>query len=395
MKIYADHAATTAVSDTAMAAMLPCFQGIYANPSSLHSPGQRAAEKLVEAREIFARNLNAAPREITFTSGGSESDVQALRTGAALGARKGKRHILSTKFEHHAVLHTLKALEKEGFTVTLLDIPADGVVTAEAVREALRPDTCLVSVMFANNEIGTIQPIAEIGALCREAGVLFHTDAVQAAGHLPIDVEAMHIDLLSLSAHKFRGPRGAGALYARRGIHPAPVIFGGQQERGARGGTEDLPAIAGMAAALEEMTVHMAENREKAEALGERLIEKLSAIPHSALNGSRKGRLPGSVNFTFEDAEGEPLLLLLDRAGVCVSAGSACASGSLDPSHVLLAMGVPRPLARCSLRLTLNEENTMEEVDYIAAQTAAAVERLRSLSPKWREKENGGRPFLL
>ena len=395
MKVYADNAATTKIGPAALAAMNACMQDHWGNPSSLHWAGRKAADALAEARETVARCLNASPREITFTSGGSEADNQALRTAAALGKKAGKGHIISTAFEHHAVLHTLEQLEREGCSVTLLPVGSEGRVTPEQVEAAIRPDTCLVSVMFANNEVGTVQPIGEIGAVCRRRGVLFHTDAVQAAGHLPIDVERQNIDLLSLSAHKFRGPRGAGALYARRGIHPTPVIFGGQQERGARGGTEDLPAIAGMAAALEEMTAHMAENREKTETLGRRLMEKLSAIPHSALNGGREDRLPGSVNFTFEDAEGEPLLLLLDRAGICASAGSACASGSLDPSHVLLAMGVPRPLARCSLRLTLNEENTMEEVDYIAAQTAAAVEQLRSLSPKWREKENGGRPFLL
>ena len=395
MKVYADNAATTKIGPAALAAMNACMQDHWGNPSSLHWAGRRAADALAEARETVARCLNASPREITFTSGGSEADNQALRTAAALGKKAAKGHIISTAFEHHAVLHTLEQLEREGCSVTLLPVGSEGRVTPEQVATAIRPDTCLVSVMFANNEVGTVQPIGEIGAVCRRRGVLFHTDAVQAAGHLPIDVEQQSIDLLSLSAHKFRGPRGAGALYARRGIHPVPVIFGGQQERGARGGTEDLPAIAGMAAALEEMTAHMAENREKTETLGRRLMEKLSAIPHSALNGGREDRLPGSVNFAFEDAEGEPLLLLLDRAGICVSAGSACASGSLDPSHVLLAMGVPRPLARCSLRLTLNEENTMEEVDYIAAQTAAAVERLRSLSPKWREKESGRRPFLL
>ncbi len=395
MKVYADNAATTKIGPAALAAMNACMQDHWGNPSSLHWAGRRAADALAEARETVARCLNASPREITFTSGGSEADNQALRTAAALGKKAAKGHIISTAFEHHAVLHTLEQLEREGCSVTLLPVGSEGRVTPEQVATAIRPDTCLVSVMFANNEVGTVQPIGEIGAVCRRRGVLFHTDAVQAAGHLPIDVEQQSIDLLSLSAHKFRGPRGAGALYARRGIHPVPVIFGGQQERGARGGTEGVPAIAGMAAALEEMTAHMAENREKTETLGRRLMEKLSAIPRSALNGGREDRLPGSVNFTFEDAEGEPLLLLLDRAGICGSAGSACASGSLDPSHVLLAMGVPRPLARCSLRLTLNEENTMEEVDYIAAQTAAAVERLRSLSPKWREKEKGGRPFLL
>ena len=395
MFVYADNAATTKMSKKAIDAMLPYLDTWYGNASSLYAFGQKSAEALAAARETVAGCLGAEAREITFTSGGSEADNQALRTAAALGKKAAKGHIISTAFEHHAVLHTLEQLEREGCSVTLLPVGSEGRVTPEQVATAIRPDTCLVSVMFANNEVGTVQPIGEIGAVCRRRGVLFHTDAVQAAGHLPIDVERQNIDLLSLSAHKFRGPRGAGALYARRGIHPVPVIFGGQQERGARGGTEDLPAIAGMAAALEEMTAHMAENREKTETLGRRLMEKLSAIPRSALNGGREDRLPGSVNFTFEDAEGEPLLLLLDRAGICGSAGSACASGSLDPSHVLLAMGVPRPLARCSLRLTLNEENTMEEVDYIAAQTAAAVERLRSLSPKWREKEKGGRPFLL
>ena len=395
MKIYADHAATTAVSDTAMAAMLPCFQGIYANPSSLHSPGQRAAEKLVEAREIFARNLNAAPREITFTSGGSESDVQALRTGAALGARKGKRHILSTKFEHHAVLHTLKALEKEGFTVTLLDIPADGVVTAEAVREALRPDTCLVSVMFANNEIGTIQPIAEIGALCREAGVLFHTDAVQAAGHLPIDVEAMHIDLLSLSAHKFRGPKGVGVLYARRGVAPETVIHGGAQEWGKRAGTENLPGICGAAAAFDEACTNLRESTAYLAPLRDKLIAGLSAIPHAALNGAASPRLPGNVNFCFEGIEGESLLLMLDAKGIAASSGSACTSGSLDPSHVLLALGRPHEVAHGSLRLSLDVDNTPEEIDYILDVLPGIVSYLREISPVWDELETGRRPHLI
>lgn len=395
MKIYADHAATTAVSDTAMAAMLPCFQGIYANPSSLHSPGQRAAEKLAEAREIFARNLNAAPREITFTSGGSESDVQALRTGAALGARKGKRHILSTKFEHHAVLHTLKALEKEGFTVTLLDIPADGVVTAEAVREALRPDTCLVSVMFANNEIGTIQPIAEIGALCREAGVLFHTDAVQAAGHLPIDVEAMHIDLLSLSAHKFRGPKGVGVLYARRGVALETVIHGGAQEWGKRAGTENLPGICGAAAAFDEACTNLRESTAYLVPLRDKLIAGLTAIPHTVLNGDPVRRLPGNVNVCFEGIEGESLLLMLDAKGIAASSGSACTSGSLDPSHVLLALGRPHEVAHGSLRLSLDVDNTPEEIDYILDVLPGIVSYLREISPVWDELETGRRPHLI
>ena len=395
MKVYADNAATTKISPAALRAMNSCMEDCWGNPSSLHWAGRRAADALAGARETVARCLNASPREITFTSGGSEADNQALRTAAALGAKAGKRHIVSTAFEHHAVLHTLEQLEREGFSVTLLPVGTEGRVTPEQAEAAIRPDTCLVSVMFANNEVGTIQPVAEIGAVCRRRGVLFHTDAVQAAGHLPIDVERQNIDLLSLSAHKFHGPRGAGALYARRRIHPIPVIFGGQQERGARGGTEDVPAIAGMAAALEEMTARMAANHGKAESLGRRLMERLSAIPHSALNGSAEGRLPGSVNVSFEDAEGEPLLILLDQAGICASSGSACASGSLDPSHVLLAMGVPRGLARCSLRLTLNEENTAEEADYAAEQIAAAVERLRSLSAEWAEKQRGVRSFLL
>ena len=395
MKIYADHAATTAVSDTAMAAMLPCFQGVYANPSSLHSPGQRAAEKLAEAREIFARNLNAAPREITFTSGGSESDVQALRTGADLGARKGKRHILSTKFEHHAVLHTLKALEKEGFTVTLLDIPADGVVTAEAVREALRPDTCLVSVMFANNEIGTVQPIADIGALCREAGVLFHTDAVQAAGHLPIDVEAMHIDLLSLSAHKFRGPKGVGVLYARRGVALETVIHGGAQEWGKRAGTENLPGICGAAAAFDEACANLKEHAAYLTPLRDKLIAGLTAIPHTVLNGDPVRRLPGNVNVCFEGIEGESLLLMLDAKGIAASSGSACTSGSLDPSHVLLALGRPHEVAHGSLRLSLDVDNTPEEIDYILDVLPGIVSYLREMSPVWDELETGRRPHLI
>ena len=313
MKIYADNAATTRVSDTALAAMTPCFQEIYGNPSSLHTPGQRAAEKLAAARAIFARNLHADPREITFTSGGSEADNQALRTAAALGEKRGKRHIVSTKFEHHAVLHTLQALEREGFEVTLLDIPPDGVVTAEQVRDAIRPDTCLVSVMFANNEIGTIQPIAEIGAVCRQAGVLFHTDAVQAAGHLPIDVEAMQVDLLSLSAHKFHGPKGVGVLYARRSIPLATLIHGGAQERGKRGGTEDIPGICGAAAAFDEACATIEQNAAYLTPLRDRLIAGLTAIPHTALNGDSARRLPGNVNVCFEGIEGESLLLLLDE----------------------------------------------------------------------------------
>jgi len=395
MKIYADNAATTAVSDTALAAMLPCFQEIYGNPSSLHSPGQRAAEKLATARETFAKYLNADPREITFTSGGSEADNQALRSAAALGARKGKKHIISTKFEHHAILHTLEALEKEGYEVTLLDIPPDGIVTAEQVKAVLRPDTCLVSVMFANNEIGTIQPIPEIGAVCHEAGVLFHTDAVQAAGHLPIDVQAMHIDLLSLSAHKFHGPKGVGVLYARRGIALTNVIYGGAQERGKRAGTENIPGICGAAAAFEEACANMEKNAAYVAAMRDRLIEGLTKIPHSILNGDPKRRLPGNVNLCFEGIEGESLLLLLDAKGIAASSGSACTSGSLDPSHVLLALGRPHEVAHGSLRLSICEYNTPEEMDYILKELPDIVSYLREMSPVWDELEKGQRPHLI
>ena len=395
MKIYADNAATTAVSDTALAAMLPCFQEVYGNPSSLHSPGQRAAEKLAAARETFAKSLNADPREITFTSGGSEADNQALRSAAALGARKGKKHIISTKFEHHAILHTLEALEKEGCEVTLLDIPPDGIVTAEQVKAALRPDTCLVSIMFANNEIGTIQPIPEIGAVCHEAGVLFHTDAVQAAGHLPIDVQAMHIDLLSLSAHKFHGPKGVGVLYARRGIALTNIIYGGAQERGKRAGTENIPGICGAAAAFEEACANMEKNAAYVAAMRDKLIEGLTKIPHSILNGDPKRRLPGNVNLCFEGIEGESLLLLLDAKGIAASSGSACTSGSLDPSHVLLALGRPHEVAHGSLRLSICEYNTPEEMDYILAELPGIIHYLRDMSPVWDELEKGQRPHLI
>ena len=395
MKIYADNAATTRVSDTALAAMTPCFQEIYGNPSSLHTPGQRAAEKLAAARAIFARNLHADPREITFTSGGSEADNQALRTAAALGEKRGKRHIVSTKFEHHAVLHTLQALEREGFEVTLLDIPPDGVVTAEQVRDAIRPDTCLVSVMFANNEIGTIQPIRAIGALCRERGIPFHTDAVQAVGHVPVDVQEMNIDLLSCSAHKFHGPRGVGFLYAKRGIPLTNIIEGGAQERGKRGGTENTPAIAGMAAALREAVDHMVENTEKVTHLRETLITGLSTIEHARLNGDREQRVPGTVNFCFEGIEGESLLLLLDRKGIAASSGSACTSGSLDPSHVLLALGLPHEVAHGSLRLSVGEYNTDAEMAYIVENVRQVVAYLRSISPVWDELETGARPHLI
>ena len=373
MYVYADNAATTAMSETALEAMLPCLREEYANPSSLHTPGQRAAEKLTEAREIFARHLGASPAEITFTSGGSESDNQALRSGAMLGLRKGKKHIISTKFEHHAVLHTLQALEKEGFEVTLLDIPSDGVVTAEQVRAAIRPDTALVSVMFANNEIGTIQPIAEIAAVCREAGVLFHTDAVQAAGHLPIDVKELGVDMLSLSAHKFHGPKGVGVLYARRGVALTNVIYGGAQERGRRAGTENVPGIVGAAAAFEEACAHMEENAQKMAALRDRLIRDLTAIPHTVLNGDAERRLPGNVNVCFEGIEGESLLLMLDAKGIAASSGSACTSGSLDPSHVLLALGRPHEVAHGSLRLSLSHYNTDADVDHILSVVPGVV----------------------
>lgn len=395
MHVYADNAATTAVSKTALEAMLPCFQEFYGNPSSLHSPGQRAAEKLAAAREIFARHLNAEPREITFTSGGSEADNQALRSAAALGARKGKKHIISTKFEHHAILHTLDALEKEGFEVTLLDIPPDGVVTAEQVKAAIRPDTCLVTVLFANNEIGTIQPIAEIGAVCHEAGVLFHTDAVQAAGHLPIDVQAMHIDLLSLSAHKFHGPKGVGVLYARRGVPLVNVIYGGAQERGKRAGTENIPGICGAAAAFDEACANMEKNAAYLAPLRDKLIAGLTAIPHTVLNGDAVRRLPGNVNVCFEGVEGESLLLLLDAKGVAASSGSACTSGSLDPSHVLLALGRPHEVAHGSLRLSLSEYNTAEEIDYILEVLPNIISYLRDMSPVWDELEHGQRPHLI
>ena len=395
MYVYADNAATTAMSETALEAMLPCLREEYANPSSLHTPGQRAAEKLTEAREIFARHLGASPAEITFTSGGSESDNQALRSGAMLGLRKGKKHIISTKFEHHAVLHTLQALEKEGFEVTLLDIPSDGVVTAEQVRQAIRPDTALVSVMFANNEIGTIQPIAEIAAVCREAGVLFHTDAVQAAGHLPIDVKALGVDMLSLSAHKFHGPKGVGVLYARRGVALTNVIYGGAQERGRRAGTENVPGIVGAAAAFEEACAHMEENAQKMTALRDRLIRGLTAIPHTVLNGDAERRLPGNVNVCFEGIEGESLLLMLDAKGIAASSGSACTSGSLDPSHVLLALGRPHEVAHGSLRLSLSHYNTDADVDHILSVVPGVVEYLRNMSPVWDELERGERPHLI
>ena len=395
MTIYADNAATTKMSRTAIDAMLPYMETHYGNPSSLHSVGQEAAEALQDARERIAACLGCQPREIIFTSGGSEADNQALRSAAVLGARKGKRHILSTAFEHHAVLHTLKRLEKEGFEVELLPVGPTGTVTARQVRDAIRDDTCLVTIVYANNEIGSVLPIAEIGAVCREAGVLFHTDAVQAAGHLHISVREENIDMLSLSAHKFHGPKGAGVLYARQGIQLTPLIEGGAQERGKRAGTENIPAIMGMAAALEEACAHIDENEAKVSALRDRLIEGLSKIPHAALNGDPKNRLPGNVSFCFEGIEGESLLLLLDAKGICASSGSACTSGSLDPSHVLLAIGRPHEVAHGSLRLSLCEWNTEQEIDVMLKEIPQVVRYLRSMSPVWNELLAGTRQFIL
>ncbi len=391
--IYVDNAATTKTSRTAIDAMLPYMDKIYGNPSSLHSVGQAAADALRKAREEAAEVLGCEPNEITFTSGGSEADNQALVSAAAIGARKGKKHIISTAFEHHAILHTLKKLEKEGFEVTLLDVHENGMVSAQQVADAIREDTCLVSVMYANNEIGSIQPIAEIGAVCKEKGVIFHTDAVQAVGHVHINVKEENIDMLSLSAHKFHGPKGVGLLYARKGVRLTNIIEGGAQERGKRAGTENIPGIVGMVAALKEANANIDANAEKVSALRDRLIEGLEKIPHSALNGDRTKRLPGNVSFCFEGIEGESLLLLLDAKGICASSGSACTSGSLDPSHVLLAIGRPHEVAHGSLRLTLSEENTQEEVDYIIEETTKVVKYLRDLSPVWKELLSGERKF--
>ena len=395
MFIYLDNAATTRVSDAALNAMLPYLRQQYGNPSSLHSFGQEAKEALERARETVAGVLNCEPREIIFTSGGSEADNQAIRSAADIGARAGKRHIISTAFEHHAVLHTLSKLEKEGFEVTLLDVHGDGLVRVEELAAAIRPDTCLVTVMYANNEIGTIQPIADIGRVCRGRGVLFHTDAVQAAGHLPIDVRAQNIDLLSLSAHKFHGPKGVGALYARRGIALTNLIEGGAQERGRRAGTENTAGIAGMAAALDEAARNMERDSAKMTALRDRLIAGLSQIPHSALNGDAERRLPGNVSFCFEGIEGESLLLLLDDKGICASSGSACTSGSLDPSHVLLAIGRPHEVAHGSLRLTLSEDTSEADIDYTIKAVTEVVAYLRSISPVWRELESGARQYII
>lgn len=395
MYVYADHAATTPVHEAARKAMLHCLEEDYGNPSSLHSVGQRAREILDQARADVAACLNADPSEIYFTGGGSEADNQALLTGAVLGAKKGKKHLITTAFEHHAVLHTMKALEKQGFTVTYLDVHPDGVVRLEDVAAAITDDTALVSVMMVNNEIGTIQPIAEIAKLCQDKGVLFHTDAVQAVGHIPVDVKALGVDMLSLAAHKFHGPKGVGALYCRKGLRPEILIQGGAQERGRRGGTENMPGIVGMAAALKEAVSNLPADMEKVTALREKLIAGLSQIPHSRLNGHRQLRCPGTVNFCFEGIEGESLLLWLDAKGVAASSGSACTSGSLDPSHVLLALGLPHEIAHGSLRLSLGADNTEEEVDHILKVVPEVVEYLRGMSPVWEALETGRQKHLI
>ena len=395
MRVYADNAATTKMSAVAINAMLPYFDKVYGNPSSLHSTGQEAKEALDAARETVAKCLGCESREIYFTSGGSEADNQAIISAARFGARKNKKHIISTAFEHHAVLHTLSKLEKEGFEVTYLDVSQGHNITAQQVSDAIRPDTCLVTVMYANNEIGSVLPIAEIGAVCKEKGVLFHTDAVQAAGHIHIDVKAQNIDMLSLSGHKFHGPKGVGALYARRGIPLTNVIEGGAQERGKRGGTENIAGICGMAAALEDACNHIDENMPRVAAMRDRLIEGLSQIPHCDLNGDRVNRLPNNVSFCFEGIEGESLLLLLDFKGVAASSGSACTSGSLDPSHVLLAIGRVHDVAHGSLRLSLSEYNTMEEMDHILTVVPEVVAYLRGISPVWRDLQNGKREYIL
>ena len=395
MTVYADNAATTKMSPAAIETMTWAMENVYGNPSSLHPVGQKANEALQNARATCARLLNCDPKEIYFTSGGSEADNQAIRSAALMGAKKGKKHIISTAFEHHAVLHTLKKLEKEGFEVQLLDVGPIGTVTAQQVADAIREDTCLVTIMYANNEIGSILPIAQIGAVAKAKGVLFHTAAVQPAGHLHIDVQAEHIDMLSLSAHKFHGPKGVGLLYAKRGILLTNLIEGGAQERGKRAGTENVPGIMAMATAFEEACAHIDENAKKVGALRDKLIAGLSKIPHSALNGDPVRRLPGNVSFCFEGIEGESLLLLLDAKGICASSGSACTSGSLDPSHVLLAIGRVHDVAHGSLRLSLCEWNTEEEIDHILAAVPEVVERLRDMSPVWKDLLCGKRQFIL
>lgn len=385
-RIYADNAATTKISQTAMKAMISAMENSYGNPSSIHQIGMAANDALQTAREQIARCLGCMPKEIFFTSGGTESDNQAIVSAAILGAKQNKRHIISTAFEHHAVLHTLRRLKEQGFEIQLLDVGAEGNITAAQVEDAIRPDTCLVTVMFANNEIGSVLPIAEIGEVCRAHGVLFHTDAVQAAGHIPINVKKQNIDMLSLSAHKFHGPRGIGALYVKRGIELTSLMEGGGQERGKRPGTENLPAIMGMAAALKEECTLMEQNEAKVIAMRDRLIQGLSQIPYSILNGSREKRLPGNVNFCFEGVSGESLLLLLDSRGICASSGSACASGALDPSHVLLSLGLAPEIAQGSLRISLDISNTEEEIDYMLEVIPQVVEQLRGMSDDWRKK---------
>ena len=395
MMIYADNAATTKVSRAAIEAMIPCLEEQYGNPSSLYSLGQRAKEILEEARAKISAAIGAEPAEITFTSGGSEADNQAIRSAAMIGKKKGKTHIISTAFEHHAVLHTLAALEKEGFTYTLLDVHEDGLVRPEELEAAISDDTCLVTIMYANNEIGTIQPIAELGAICKKHGILFHTDAVQAVGHLPINVKEQNIDMLSSSAHKYHGPKGIGFLYARKGIRLTNLIEGGAQERGKRAGTENVAEVAAMAAALEEAVANMDRNAAHMSALRDKIIKGLSEIPHSALNGDAVKRLPGNINFCFEGIEGESLLLLLDDRGICASSGSACTSGSLDPSHVLLAIGRVHDVAHGSLRLSIGDDITEEQADYIIKNVREVVEYLRSFSPVWRDLMSGKTQFIL
>ena len=395
MFVYADNAATTSVSKTALDAMLPYLTENYGNPSSLYAFAQKATEALAQARATVAACLNAEPREIYFTSGGSEADNQAIISAAKAGARKGKKHLISTKFEHHAVLQTLKKLEKEGYEVTLLDVHEDGVVRLEDVAAAIREDTALVTIMFANNEIGTVQPIKEIGALCREKGIPFHTDAVQAAGHMPIDVKEMNIDMLSISGHKFHAPKGVGVLYAKKNMPLFNLIEGGAQERGRRGGTENVAGIVALAAALKESVDNMEANTAKIIPMRDKLFAELSKIPHSKINGSLEHHVPGTVNMCFEGIEGESLLLMLDMNGICASSGSACTSGSLDPSHVLLSLGLPHEVAHGSLRLSIGEYNTMEEIDHIIEVVPKVVEYLRNMSPVWDELEKGERPHLI
>lgn len=385
MTVYADNAATTQMSENVLKAMMPLLTDIYGNPSSLHSIGQVAKEYLENARETVADCIGADPKEIFFTSGGSEADNQAIRSAAYIGARKGKKHIISSKFEHHAVLHTLDALKKEGFTVTLLDVYSNGVVKPEDVENAITDETCLVTIMTANNEIGTIQPIAEIGKICKEKGVLFHTDAVQAVGHIPVNVKDMNVDMLSVSAHKFHGPKGVGFLYARKGILLTNIIYGGAQERSKRAGTENMASIVGMATAIKEATDHLEENAAKVTAMRNRLIDGLKGIERSRINGDLEHHLPGTLNMCFEGIEGESLLLLLDAKGICASSGSACTSGSLDPSHVLLSIGVPVEIAHGSLRLSISEYNTMEQMDHIVESVPVVVDYLRSISPVWEK----------